>query len=114
MSCSLFLEQDKFSFALPYQYCHTELSSHLKLGHEVSKDAKEGLCAAGLAVLSKVRGHLGELFHRSGLQRLQRLDGRVAVLEEALWQQKHEYYIYTFNIIHHCSSKDPQILWYIL
>lgn len=62
--------------------------AHLKLGYELSKDAEEGLCAGGLAVLCEVGGHLGELLHGPGLQRLQRLDGRVAVLQEALWVHK--------------------------
>lgn len=58
--------------------------THLKLGHELCKDAEEGLRAGGLAVLSEVGGHLGEFFHRSGLQRLKRLDRGVAVLQKAL------------------------------
>lgn len=58
--------------------------AHLKLGHELCKDAEKGLCVGGFAVLSEVGGHLGELLHRSGLQRLQRLDRRVAVLQKAL------------------------------
>lgn len=58
--------------------------AHLELGDKLCKDAEEGFCSGGLAVLSEVGGHLGELFHRPGLQGLQRLDCRVAVLQEAL------------------------------
>lgn len=59
--------------------------AHLKLAHELRKDAEEGLRVGGLAVLSEERGHLRELLHGSGLQGLQRLDCRVAVLQKALW-----------------------------
>lgn len=76
--------------ALASSDCIDEESStatDLKLGHELCKDAEEGLCAGGLAVLSEVGGHLGKFFHRSGLQRLQGLDRRVAVLQKTLWVQ---------------------------
>ncbi len=63
---------------------HAAEEAHLKLGDELCKDAKESLCSGGLAVLSKVGGHLGELLHRSSLQGLQRLDCRVAVLQKTL------------------------------
>lgn len=62
---------------------------HLELGHELCENAEERLRSGGLAVLAKVRGHLGELLHRSALQGLQRLDCRVAVLQEALWVEVH-------------------------
>ena len=58
--------------------------THLKLGDELCKDGEEGFRAAGLAVLSEVGGHLGELLHRSCLQGLQGLDRGVAVLQETL------------------------------
>lgn len=45
--------------------------THLKFGHKVCKDAEEGFCVRGLAVLSEVGRHLGELLHGAGLQRLQ-------------------------------------------
>lgn len=69
-----------------------ELDAHLKLRNEVSKDAKKGFCAGGLAVFSEEGGHLRELLHGSGLQRLQGLDRWVAVLQEALRTSKrHDY-----------------------
>lgn len=36
---------------------------HLKLGGELCKDAKEGLCGGGLAVLPEVGRHFAELLH---------------------------------------------------
>lgn len=61
--------------------------THLELGHELCKDAEEGVRAGGLAVLSEVGRHLGELVHGSGLQGLQGLDGRVTVLQKTLWKE---------------------------
>lgn len=62
--------------------------THLELEYKLCKDAEEGLWSAELAVLSEEGGHLGELLHGPGLQGLQRLDGRVTVLQEALHTQK--------------------------
>lgn len=62
--------------------------AHLKLGNELWEDAEEGLSAGGLAVLPKVGGRLGELLHGLGLHGLQRLDCRMAVLQETLWMRK--------------------------
>ena len=62
---------------------------HLELGDELCEDAEEGFCPGGLAVLAEVGGHLGELLHGPGLQGLQRLDRRVAVLQEALRGYSH-------------------------
>lgn len=76
------LKQVKFILA---GSIHWAEEAHLKLGDKLCKDGEEGLCSGGLAVLSEEGGHLGELFHRLGLQGLQRLDCRVAVLQEALW-----------------------------
>lgn len=64
--------------------------THLKLGYKLCEDAEESLGSGGLAVLSEEGGHLGELLHGPGLQRLQRLDGRVAVLQEALQTREKE------------------------
>lgn len=60
------------------------LLSHIKLAHELRKDAEEGLRVGCFAVFSKVGGGLAEFLQRSLLQRLQRLDRWVAVLQEIL------------------------------
>lgn len=72
------------SYTLHLYKQNRTVATHLKLGDEFCKNAEKGLCVGGLAVLSKVGGHLRKLLHRSGLQRLQRLDRRVAVLQKAL------------------------------
>lgn len=63
------------------------LPAHLKLGSKLSENGEEGLSGGGFAVLSEVRGHLSELVHGSQLQRVQRLNRRVTVLQEALYLQ---------------------------
>lgn len=58
--------------------------AHLKLVHELRKDAKEALCVGGFAIFSKVRSSFAEFFHSSLLQGLQRLDRWVTVFQEVL------------------------------
>lgn len=60
------------------------LLTHLKLGHELVKNPKKGLCVGGFAIFSKVRGSFAELFHSSLLERLQGLKSRVSVFQEVL------------------------------
>lgn len=73
------------------------LLPHLKLFHELSKDTKEGLSVGGFAVFPKVRGRFAELFHCSLLQRLQRLDCWVTVLQKVL----HTHWSQGTQVFHH-------------
>ena len=75
---------------------------HLKLAQELAEDAKEDLCVGGLAVLPKVGGGAGELLHGPLLQRLQGLDGRVAVLQEVLHVPVKDRPIWTFFALFLC------------
>lgn len=58
--------------------------AHIKLAHELRKDAKEGLCVGCFAIFSKVRGSFAEFLQSSLLQRLQRLNCRMSVFQEVL------------------------------
>lgn len=58
--------------------------AHLKLAHELRKDAKEGLSVGGFAIFSKVGGSFAEFFHSSLLQGLQRLNCWMSVFQEVL------------------------------
>ena len=82
---------DESNTSEPLLSSRLKTAAHLKLAHELCKDGEEGLRAGRLAVFSEEGGHLGELLHRSGLQGLQRLDRRVAVLQKALWVNKVTY-----------------------
>lgn len=92
MTQSLQVESTKHYYIyIIYIRTHPLLSAgpaHLKLADELCKDAEEGLRVGRLAVLPEEGGHLAELLHGLSLQGLQRLDRRVAVLQEALWGQR--------------------------
>lgn len=78
----------------------TGQATHIKFAHEFSKDAKESLGGGDLAILAEEGGHPTEFLHRSLLQRLQRLNSRMTVLQKTLHTTRLRQYthIFLFNL----------------
>lgn len=77
--------------------------AHPKLRDEFCKDAKECFCGCGLAVFSKVRGHLGKLVHCFLLVRVQRLHSWMGVLKKALMAELSDQYTHMLPQYFLCS-----------
>lgn len=78
--------------------------AHIKLAHELRKDAKEGLCVGCFAIFSKVRGGFAEFLQRSLLQGLQRLNCRMSVFQEVLHIPGSRDTSASSSLIYNCSS----------